>query len=113
MVNEAKNISLLLAYRFFGFRFVMERSLHAISVWFWPRNDPWVPLEIKFGGSVLDSRRWVIELYFYGSLNRTNLSQGIPAAYFPNTSCDFSKHFAENNIIINLTFCMSCLISFF
>ncbi|KIM37388.1 glycoside hydrolase family 16 protein [Hebeloma cylindrosporum] len=68
--------------------FVMERSLDAISVWFWPRNDPWVPWEIKFGGLKLNSRFW-----------------GPPTAYFPNTSCDLAKYFAENNIIINLTFC--------
>ena len=47
---------------------------------------------------------------FYGSLNSTNPAQGVPAAYFPNTNCDFTEHFAENNIIINLTFCMSSLI---
>ncbi|EDQ99772.1 glycoside hydrolase family 16 protein [Laccaria bicolor S238N-H82] len=30
---------------------------------------------------------------------------GTPAAYFPNTFCDFSTHFDPQNIIINLTLC--------
>ena len=35
------------------------------------------------------------------------LVQGIPIAYFPDTNCDFPKHFQEHTIVINLTLCMS------
>lgn len=68
--------------------FALERTHHHLSVWFWPRDYPTVPWEIKYPVLALNSANW-----------------GTPAAYFPDTSCDLNKYFAENNIIINLTFC--------
>lgn len=32
--------------------------------------------------------------------------KGTPVAFFPNTSCDIAKNFADHNIVISLTFCM-------
>ena len=32
-------------------------------------------------------------------------NQGTPAAYFPDTHCNFASHFAPMQIIINLDFC--------
>jgi len=43
--------------------------------------------------------------YPYGSILSFS-KKGTPMAYFPNTNCDFGRHFGEHNIIINLTFCM-------
>jgi len=68
--------------------YAIERTTDHISIWFWPRRDPTVPWEVKEGTISIDPRRW-----------------GVPAAYFPNTSCDFSQYFEEHNIIINLTLC--------
>ncbi|KAG1835360.1 glycoside hydrolase family 16 protein [Suillus subalutaceus] len=47
-----------------------------------------VPSDINSPGSSINTSNW-----------------GTPAAYFPDTDCDFSTHFGEHNIIINLTFC--------
>ncbi|KAF7343220.1 Glycoside hydrolase family 16 protein [Mycena venus] len=68
--------------------YAMERTNAFISVWFWSREDPTVPADVKAGGSSVDTDSW-----------------GTPSATFPNTSCDIESHFAPNNIIINLTFC--------
>lgn len=32
-------------------------------------------------------------------------SQGTPSANFPDTNCDLTSHFVDNNILINLTLC--------
>ncbi|KAF9003020.1 concanavalin A-like lectin/glucanase domain-containing protein [Cyathus striatus] len=68
--------------------YVVERSATYIKVWFWARNDGSVPAEVKNGASTVNPDNW-----------------GVPAAYFPNTSCDFPSHFSAHNIIINLTLC--------
>ncbi|KAG1747521.1 glycoside hydrolase family 16 protein [Suillus occidentalis] len=69
--------------------YAMERTLHYIKVWFWERDDPFVPYEIRSGAWIVNTDNW-----------------GIPAANFPNsTECDIQSHFGANNIIINLTFC--------
>ncbi|KAF4622601.1 hypothetical protein D9613_009002 [Agrocybe pediades] len=68
--------------------FVMERTEQHISMWFWARDDHRVPLEIKLGLPLLNTKTW-----------------GLPAAYFPNTECDLEKFFKAHKIIINLTLC--------
>ncbi|KAF7366964.1 putative glycosidase C21B10.07 [Mycena sanguinolenta] len=69
--------------------YAMERTNGFISVWFWSRNDPTVPADVRAGGSTVDTDNW-----------------GTPAGYWPSTStCDLESHFAPNNIIINLTLC--------
>lgn len=71
--------------------YAMERTLHYIKVWFWERDDPFVPLDVSSGAWIIDTDNW-----------------GIPAAHFPNnTECDIQSHFGGNHIIINLTFCGS------
>ncbi|KAG2153377.1 glycoside hydrolase family 16 protein [Suillus clintonianus] len=74
--------------------YAMERTLHYIKVWFWERYDPTVPFDITSGAWIIDTANW-----------------GIPAANFPNnTECDIKSHFGSNNIIIDLTFCESCIV---
>ncbi|KAH9475563.1 putative glycosidase C21B10.07 [Psilocybe cubensis] len=68
--------------------FVTERTGDHISVWFWQRNDPKVPFDVKYGSPITTPRTW-----------------GKPQAFFPNTNCDFKKFFAPHHIIINLTLC--------
>ncbi|KIK40426.1 glycoside hydrolase family 16 protein [Suillus luteus UH-Slu-Lm8-n1] len=58
------------------------------QIFFWERTSSSVPSDVKSPGSNVNTSNW-----------------GTPAAYFPNTHCDFSTHFGAHNIIINLTFC--------
>ncbi|KAF8152573.1 glycoside hydrolase family 16 protein [Crassisporium funariophilum] len=66
----------------------LERSETHINVWFWPRNDFFVPPEVRKARPDVNPENW-----------------GIPTANFPNTQCDFSTYFSRQNIIINLTLC--------
>ncbi|KAG9310378.1 glycoside hydrolase family 16 protein [Chiua virens] len=68
--------------------YVVERSDSYIAIYFWERGDSSVPDEVQNPGGSVDTSTW-----------------GTPAAYFPNTNCDFSSHFGPMNIIINLDFC--------
>ncbi|KAJ7097211.1 glycoside hydrolase family 16 protein [Mycena belliarum] len=67
--------------------YALERTDSFINVWFWPRNGA-VPADVRAGGGSVDTAGW-----------------GVPAANFPNTSCDIPRFFSAHNIIINLTFC--------
>lgn len=68
--------------------YAIERSSSYISIFFWERTSDSVPSDVKSPGSSVDTSNW-----------------GTPAAYFPDTDCDFSTHFGPHNIVINLTFC--------
>ncbi|KIY67851.1 glycoside hydrolase family 16 protein [Cylindrobasidium torrendii FP15055 ss-10] len=68
--------------------FAMEKTAEFIKVWFWARDDLWVPEDVREGEDVVKPAFW-----------------GIPMAHFPNTQCDMDKFFGPQNIIINLTFC--------
>jgi len=68
--------------------FAVERTNSFIKVWFWPRNGASIPSDVRSGTSTVNTGNW-----------------GTPTAFFPNTQCDLTSHFQENNIIINLTFC--------
>jgi hypothetical protein len=37
----------------------MERTLHYIRVWFWERDDPFVPYEIRSGTWIVNTDTWV------------------------------------------------------
>jgi hypothetical protein len=70
----------------------MERNPNFIKVWFWPRNDNNIPLDVFTGSGSINTDAW-----------------GTPAAFFPNTQCNIKSKFTDSNIIINLTFCgFSC-----
>ncbi|KAH8118462.1 hypothetical protein DFH11DRAFT_1502630 [Phellopilus nigrolimitatus] len=75
--------------------FVMKRmQTEGVYIWFWGRNDPSVPSEIKqnvlgIDLSVSPDKSW-----------------GTPDAHFPSTtSCDFATHFDAHQIVFDLTFC--------
>ncbi|TEB28348.1 laminarinase [Coprinellus micaceus] len=59
-----------------------------IKMWFWHRMSGNVPAFISNPTEKLNTDGW-----------------GTPAAFFPNTTCDMTKHFMDHHIIINLTFC--------
>ncbi|KAF7328351.1 Glycoside hydrolase family 16 protein [Mycena venus] len=68
--------------------YAMERTEDFIRIWYWPRDDHRVPHDVLKGARKVRTHNWV----------------GIPAADFPNDSCDLAE-WAPHNIIINLTFC--------
>ncbi|KAI0085156.1 concanavalin A-like lectin/glucanase domain-containing protein [Irpex rosettiformis] len=71
--------------------YAMARSVDdGIRVWFWQRDDPLVPQQIRDGwGSVSPDPSW-----------------GVPEASFPNADfCDYESHFDQHMIVFDLTFC--------
>jgi hypothetical protein len=60
-VTCLETLSTLAAYRLFR-RYAMERTLHYIKVWFWERDDPFVPWDIRSGAWMIDTDSWVIAL---------------------------------------------------
>ncbi|KAI0638992.1 2 beta-glucan [Trametes polyzona] len=68
--------------------YAMERTPSFIKVWFWSRNDPNVPADVKTAGASVNTDAW-----------------GTPSALFVSDQCDIGKHFGPHNIVINLTFC--------
>jgi hypothetical protein len=84
-----------------GGYFVMQKSLQdGVKIWFWSRNDPKIPTEVS-------------DLPAPGrSISTANF--GVPSASFPmGDQCDFASHFDPHRIVINLTFCVSPLLTFF
>ncbi|KAI6032879.1 glycoside hydrolase family 16 protein [Pisolithus orientalis] len=68
--------------------YAIERASTFIRIYFWERGSSSVPDDVQYPGTSVNTDSW-----------------GTPAAYFPDTDCDFSTHFGPHNIIINLTFC--------
>jgi len=73
--------------------FVMARSKEdGIRGWFWGRDDPGVPQEVRGGEEtreVSPSPAW-----------------GLPVAHFPmGRECDYESHFNEHMFVFDLTFC--------
>jgi hypothetical protein len=73
--------------------YVMRKARDlGVSVWFWGRDDPFVPLEITDGCQDLVTEQW-----------------RRPDADFPMDpdNCDYDQHFNAHQIIFDLTFCVS------
>jgi hypothetical protein len=73
--------------------YVMRKARDlGVSVWFWGRNDPLVPLGIRDGYQYLATTQW-----------------RPPDADFPmhSDNCDYDQHFDAHQIIFDLTFCVS------
>ena len=72
-------------------------------MYFWPRGDRSIPLEIASG----DAQSIDLDDYLRdggGAPERW----GTPQAFFPaSSSCDFNAHFSPHNLVINLSFCVS------
>lgn len=72
--------------------FVMERSKNkGISMWFWSRTDPNVPLAIRERSENMEP----------------DSSWGVPEAYFPTSGCDYDSHFDAHRMIFDTTLCVS------
>lgn len=82
-----------------------------VQVWFWARDDPRVPPEIKDkprrddggggsggngGGGGGGVKKEVKPEAWWGT----------PAAMFPVDDCDWKKHFDAHQIVFDLTFCV-------
>ncbi len=69
-----------------------------IQIWYWPRHCQSIPPEILWGNSLTPKSSW-----------------GTPAANFPMISgyCDYTEYFNAQQIIFDLTFCVSILVHFF
>lgn len=62
-----------------------------VWVWFWARNDPTVPNEVRYNiPSVIPNAIW-----------------GEPSARFVPDQCNMTTHFGTHNIVFDLTFCVS------
>ncbi|KAJ3532962.1 hypothetical protein NMY22_g7540 [Coprinellus aureogranulatus] len=85
--------------------FAMERRTNFIKVWFWHRKYGHVPSFISNPSEKLNTDGWV--RLFSPTVLRTRVYRyvGTPAAYFPNTTCDMTKHFTDHHIVMNLGFC--------
>ncbi|KAF8210170.1 2 beta-glucan [Mycena galopus ATCC 62051] len=61
-----------------------------ILVWFWPRYNSSVPIEVSQGLDIVnpDPALW-----------------GEPDAVFPTDNCDYSSHFDAHNLVFDLTLC--------
>jgi len=63
--------------------YAVERTETFIKVWFWGRNDPGVPVDVKDSLGSVSPSTW-----------------GTPTAHFVNKSCDLTKIFGPNNFVI-------------
>ncbi|KAF9218726.1 hypothetical protein BS17DRAFT_761973, partial [Gyrodon lividus] len=68
--------------------YAIERTPSFVKVFFWERYSTSVPGNVKNCGSTVDTGSW-----------------GTPAAYYPNTDCDFSTHLGPQSIVIDLDLC--------
>lgn len=71
--------------------YAMEWTSEAISVWFFPRNDPMVARLNEFNMSAPDPSTF-----------------GQPLARFVGDSCNIDEHFVNNNIVFNIDYCGDC-----
>jgi len=77
----------------------MSRSqATGIQVWFWARDDPFVPPEICHGAQK-------------GQAVFPSIAWGEPVANFPMLPgyCDYASHINAQRIVFDLTFCVSGL----
>ncbi|KAF8597916.1 hypothetical protein BDV93DRAFT_499233 [Ceratobasidium sp. AG-I] len=69
--------------------YAMSRSKEeGVNVWFWGRDDPSVPEQVRFGHKHVRTETW-----------------GIPEAMFTAENCDMDEHFGLHEIVFDLTFC--------
>lgn len=82
----------------------MERTVDAISIWYWARDATNVPVGVADGNSEVITDNWVSPSLLLDVVLNTNLfnSQGTPVAFFPTSStCDLATEFTAHNIVIN------------
>ncbi|KAI0308543.1 concanavalin A-like lectin/glucanase domain-containing protein, partial [Amylostereum chailletii] len=72
-----------------GFYAMSKTRDTGIQVWFWPRNSPHVPPEVRWGAEIIVP----------------GVTWGTPAASFPLDQCKYDDHFDAHQIVFDLTFC--------
>ena len=107
--------------------YAMERTEQHIKVWYWLRNDPKVPADVRDGKSTINTGAWVSSLPpclapshafhvifecvvcgVYGARVLMRGRQGEPVGFWPGgKNCDLTKHLDPHNLVINLTLCGS------
>jgi hypothetical protein len=65
----------------------MERTPDHISIWFWTRSDPDVPVGVRTGGSTVITENWVCNLLFL--VHRHRSIYCLPG----NAFCYFPEHY--------------------
>ncbi|PVF98594.1 hypothetical protein CPB86DRAFT_758224 [Serendipita vermifera] len=93
--------------------YALERTRTEIKAWFWPRNDPDVPADVR---QSYHHSRGIIQVpvadeaidmsqIHPDTLTINTLKWGTPDVRFVNDHCDIPAHFKSEKIVINLTFC--------
>jgi hypothetical protein len=80
-----------------------------ITIWFWSRNDPTAPAEVRGiggGGNLLDAVDNVLGSSLSPHVIEPSDLWGLPEAVFPISQCSAS-HFDAHMMIFDLTFCVS------
>ncbi|KZV80203.1 hypothetical protein EXIGLDRAFT_733435 [Exidia glandulosa HHB12029] len=72
--------------------YATERTPSSLKVWFWSRNDPKVPQDVREDSGTVSPSTW-----------------GLPTASFTSSSisCDISENFQPHRFIINIELCVS------
>ncbi|KZV90801.1 hypothetical protein EXIGLDRAFT_719926 [Exidia glandulosa HHB12029] len=70
--------------------YATERTPSSLKVWFWGRNDPKVPQDVRTDSDTVSPSTW-----------------GLPTASFTSSSisCDISENFQPHRFIINIELC--------
>jgi len=89
-----------------GFYVMARTRQDGIRIWYWSRNDPTTPPEIRNGQlSASDSGSDSLQLFGDGGIS-PNPGWGMPAASFPvGDNCDYDSHFDAHVMVFDLTFC--------
>ncbi|KAG6907665.1 hypothetical protein DXG01_007869 [Tephrocybe rancida] len=70
--------------------YILERSrAKGIRVWFWARDEPFVPHAVRYGLRTI----------------KPDFAWGWPDAHFPTSSCNYTSHFDAHEMIFDTTFC--------
>jgi hypothetical protein len=80
-----------------GFYVMSKTRFTGVQIWFWSRDSPYIPQEIR-DGAAFDEHESI----------SPNLSWGAPAANFPMYPgyCDYTDHFNAHKMVFDLTFCV-------
>jgi len=72
-----------------GYYAVVRSPLDGIKIWFWSRQEEYIPIEVTQFLPVVTPSLW-----------------GIPDVYFPTgNQCNYADHFNAHNLLFDLTFC--------
>ncbi|KAI0730351.1 concanavalin A-like lectin/glucanase domain-containing protein [Fomitopsis betulina] len=78
-----------------GWFSVARDGREGVRVWFWPRDDPTVPADVRWAVGDPEVRE-----VFPGP------GWGAPVAHFPmGRECDYESHFDDHMMVFDLTFC--------